>query len=482
MRTLIPILACFLIFTSAEVTEEDGVLVLNKNNFDEVIKGNQFILVEFYAPWCGHCKALAPEYKEAAKKLKDIGSPIKLAKVDATVEGELASKYEVKGYPTLKFFRNQQAPIDFSGERDSESIVNWCLKKTKPSVDYIESVDTCKQFINDANIAVLGFIKDTETSELTAFKKVADELDDASFAVVNSSEIMTEYGITSTPKVVLFKKFDDDRVDFTGDSFDNLNHFVRVEMVPLVSEFSQKTAGLVFSSPVQKHIVVILSKASDYSKYIDDLTKVSRQFKGKAHMMIVDVDVEDNLRVLEFFGLTKSEAPTYRIVELGDEVTKYKPESNEFSASSMSEFVQQFLDGKVKPFLMSEEIPTEQTGPVRVLVGKNYNSVVTDKSKAVFVKLYAPWCGHCKALAPTWEELAEAFKNSDDIIIAKMDSTVNEVEDLKITSFPTLKYYPKNSDEVIDYTGDRSFEALKKFVESGGKSEKSEEEEPKDEL
>ncbi|CAH8862753.1 unnamed protein product [Trichobilharzia szidati] len=481
MRTLIPILACFLIFTSAEVTEEDGVLVLNKNNFDEVIKGNQFILVEFYAPWCGHCKALAPEYKEAARKLKDMGSPIKLAKVDATVEGELASRYEVKGYPTLKFFRNQQEPIDFSAERDSESIVNWCMKKTKPSVDYIESVDACKQFINDANIAVLGFIKDTETSELAAFQKVADELDDASFAVANSSEIMAEYGITSTPKVVVFKKFDDDRVDFTGDSFDNLSHFVRVEMVPLVTEFSQKTASIVFGSPVQKHIVVILSKASDYARYIDDLTKVSRQFKGKAHMMIVDIDVEDNLRVLEFFGLTKSEAPTYRIVELRDEVTKYKPESNEFSASSMAEFTQKFLDGKVKPFLMSEEIPTEQTGAVRVLVGKNYNDVVTDKSKAVFVKLYAPWCGHCKALAPTWEELAEAFKNSDDIIIAKMDSTVNEVEDLKVTSFPTLKYYPKNSDEVIDYTGDRSFEALKKFVESGGKSEKPEEE-PKDEL
>ena len=118
-------------------------------------------MIHLDAPWCGHCKALAPEYSEAAKKLKEKGSLIKLAKVDATVEEELAFKHGVKGYPTLKFFRNEQ-PIDFGGERDSDAIVNWCLRKSKPSVEYIDSLDSCKQFIDKANIAILGFIKVTE--------------------------------------------------------------------------------------------------------------------------------------------------------------------------------------------------------------------------------------------------------------------------------------------------------------------------------
>ena len=83
------VLASYTVFAEVEDGKEDGVWVLNKDNFDQTVASNDFVLVEFYAPWCGHCKKLAPEYAKAAKELAEKKSPILLANVDATQENVL---------------------------------------------------------------------------------------------------------------------------------------------------------------------------------------------------------------------------------------------------------------------------------------------------------------------------------------------------------------------------------------------------------
>lgn len=102
------------------------------------------------------------------------------------------------------------------------------------------------------------------------------------------------------------------------------------------------------------------------------------------------------------------------------------------------------------------------------MVAANFDEIVYDAGKDVLVEFYAPWCGHCKQLAPIYDKVAEHFEKSDDVVIAKMDATANELEHTKIVNFPTIKLYKKSTNEVIEFHGPRTFNALVKFIESGG--------------
>jgi protein disulfide-isomerase-like protein len=88
---------------------------------------------------------------------------------------------------------------------------------------------------------------------------------------------------------------------------------------------------------------------------------------------------------------------------------------------------------------------------------------VHDPTKDVFVKFYAPWCGHCQELAPKWEKLAQEYSSNKDLIIAKFDATKNEAEGVNVEQFPTLIFYPKGGKDEIPYDGDMDPEELKKI-------------------
>jgi len=132
LSTVLSIAFVSLSVVAEDIAEEKGVLVLTDKNFDQAIKENEYVLVEFYAPWCGHCQSLEPEYAQAAQDLAEQGSPIKLAKVDATAEKETGTKFDIEGFPTLKFFKNGEAS-EYNGPREAKGIVSWLLKKTGPA-------------------------------------------------------------------------------------------------------------------------------------------------------------------------------------------------------------------------------------------------------------------------------------------------------------------------------------------------------------
>ena len=191
------------------------------------------------APWCGHCKALAPEYAKAATILKDDGSDILLGKVDATEESELAEKFEVRGYPTLKFYRNGKAS-EYSGGRTAEDIVKWLKKKTGPPAQVLTNEEEVTKLKESASVVVIGFFEDKDSADAKTFLEAAAENDEHPFAIVSDKDLYKTLGVEKDG-VVLFKKFDEGRNDLEGDiTVEDIKKFVSSNSLPLVVDFSHE--------------------------------------------------------------------------------------------------------------------------------------------------------------------------------------------------------------------------------------------------
>ncbi|KAL1123640.1 hypothetical protein AAG570_002716 [Ranatra chinensis] len=164
------------------------VIELTESNFDKtVLESDDMWLVEFFAPWCGHCKNLEPHWAQAATELK---GKVKLGAVDATVHQNKASEYGVHGYPTIKFFpagkKDKNSAEDFNGGRTASDIVNWALEKMADQV----SPPEIKQVVNDkvlkeaceekplCVIAVLPHILDCQSGCRNAYLDTLKEMGD----------------------------------------------------------------------------------------------------------------------------------------------------------------------------------------------------------------------------------------------------------------------------------------------------------------
>lgn len=275
----------------------------------------------------------------------------------------------------------------------------------------------------------------------------------------------------SDEKIVLVKQFDERRNDFEGEfTAEEIAAFVGSNSLPLFIEFTQESAQRIFSGEVKQHLLLFAKKTEEgYQAYNDTMRALGEQYRGKFLFVSIDMDKDENSRIAEFFGLGKDDYPAVRLINLGDQLVKYKPTSASLEKDELSAFIEEYNAGKLKPHLLSQDQPEDwDANPVKVLVGTNFDEIAFDKTKDVLVEFYAPWCGHCKKLSPIYDELAEAFKDNEKIVVAKIDSTANELEHTQIQSFPTLKLYKAESNEVVEYNGERTLEGLTKFLESGG--------------
>uniref|UniRef100_A0A8C5DX50 protein disulfide-isomerase n=1 Tax=Gouania willdenowi TaxID=441366 RepID=A0A8C5DX50_GOUWI len=361
---------------------------------------DQFLAI--YAPWCRHCKELSPIWDQLGEKYADHDDII-IAKMDATANEVEA--VTIDGFPTLKYFPAGGKETHTYTPSFPSKVISYTGKR---------DLETFSKFVD------AGGVLPEEESD-------ADDDED---------EDDTEKAQRVTARFV----------------------FLHLQYV----------SAHMLRTYCDQHSVCLCTQ-----------------------MLFIVIDVTAALsHVLTYFGVSEEDAPTARVINM-DTAKKFSIASEDLSPDSLRQLCQEVVGGTAKvthskrhththththihtcttfilsqtaalnlsccfvssvlqPYYRSEEIPEDwDKKPVKVLVGKNFDSVTQNSSKNVFVEFYAPWCGHCKELSPIWDQLGEKYADHDDIIIAKMDATANEVEAVTIDGFPTLKYFPAGGKEV----------------------------------
>ncbi|XP_011628479.1 protein disulfide-isomerase 5-2 [Amborella trichopoda] len=244
---------------SINTFKADGsVLELDDSNFDSAISTFDNLLVDFYAPWCGHCKRLSPELDAAAPVLAALDKPIVIAKVNADKYTSLRSKYDVDGYPTLKMFMHGY-PVDYSGPRKADLLVRFLKKFVAADVSILESDSSISNFVEAAGTYFPIFIGfGLNESLIKEYAKSYKKRAWFSIAKEFSDDVMETYNFDKVPALVSLHPGYNDQGVFYGPFEDQfLEEYIKQSLLPLCVPVNYDTLKL-FRDEERKIVVTIV--------------------------------------------------------------------------------------------------------------------------------------------------------------------------------------------------------------------------------
>ena len=438
---------------------DKDVITLRDSTYEKAIAQYEYLIIYFYAPWCGHCRVFNPEYEKAAEELKE--DNIHLAKIDGSTDKRALQKYKVNGFPSILLFLNGE-PIEFQGARTGKELIYWARKKIGSAFVYLNEKKEIEKFKEDNEICFVYFGDDEK--EIKTFEKASKLIEDFPFAVVNNEQLIKKYSHKGT--IVLFKHFDEKKNVLKNITLTSIQEFALQYALPKVMVFNDRSVQHIFQ---KKNPVIILyadQKSSNWNKYGNIMIEVSEKINRKMVAVLTDIKEGISARLADYVGIKEKDLPMVSILDTRKDFKKYNMD-DEITVENILKFIKKWEKNKLKRELKSENEPKINNGDVFVVVGKSFEKEVINNDKDVMLLFYAPWCTHCKELIPKYEEIAKKLKNKNPkLLIAKIDGTENEIESIAITGFPTLMFFPgnKKKQSPIEYKGKRTVIDIISFI------------------
>ncbi|KAE8218681.1 hypothetical protein CF319_g7488 [Tilletia indica] len=356
----------------------DDVLVISQANYTKTVEAHPLALLEFYAPWC---------------------------------ETALCQEVGVGGYPTLKIYHGKtDGAAEYSGPRKADGIVSYMLKQNQPALTHLTSASEADKLKKQDKVVAIAYVSSSSADKkaLEAFRTAAEkERDSYTFGYVDSADLAKAAGIKTFPSIVIYRSFDEPELHYpSSDPIEPaaIESFVKDASVPLIDQVGPENFRL-YADPGLP-IVYYFTEPNDPKKdaILEELKPVAKEFKGKVNF--VWIDAVKFAQHAETLNLKTEVWPAAAIQDMGAHTKFPLQQLGAKPADTIKTFVSDFVNGKLQPSIKSEPVPATQSESVFVLVADEFDKVVNDHSKDLLVEFYAPWCGHCKKLEPTFAALA----------------------------------------------------------------------------
>ncbi|KAK2570032.1 Protein disulfide-isomerase A5 [Acropora cervicornis] len=453
--------------------EPSDVVHLSDGTFDDFVISNPSVLVMFYAPWCGHCKAMKPAYTEAAQTMKEQQIPGVLAAVDATKEQEIGKRYKIEGFPTVKYFKDGEVAFDMI-ERMADKIVGF-MKDPKeppppppPERDWSEipsevvhlTTDTFKGFVKKKKHVLVmfyapwcGHCKKAKPEFMDAAKHDAENSKIAYAAVdcTVQTSVCNQYDVNGYPT---FRYFNYGKKDFKYMGGREAKDFMQFMENP--REGPPPPPPEPQWSDVPSHVHHLTD--DNFDEFMEEHDSVLVMFYAPwcGHCKAMKPDYMDaaeelanrNARgVLTAVDCTKQKSLAKKF-EIGGFPTRVLHQ--EYRKSRTKEDIVDFMlisvaeTAEAKPAKPDKpaELPwSEEDSNVFHLTENTFDEFIQTHSSAL-VMFYAPWCPHCKKVKPEYSKVAKQvnIENKAEGALGAVDCTLEKELCAKqeIRGYPSL--------------------------------------------